>query len=161
MFSKKPEQSSPIPTARPMANNSATFSVIGPDVTIKGDIEASADLHVDGTVIGDLACSSLVQGEASRIEGNIKAESARLSGHVKGTIAARELVVLKTARVEGDVSYETLTIEQGAAVDGRFAPKGLQAESRGAPPMRGGAPAKDAAKDDGSSDEPKLSLASS
>ena len=106
-----------------MAGNGSTFSVIGPDVTIRGDVAASADLHVDGTVLGDIACANLVQGEASRIEGAITAERARLSGHVKGTITARDLVVLKTARIEGDVVYDTLTIEQGAAVEGRFAPR--------------------------------------
>ena len=73
--------------------NPGTFSVIGPDVTIRGNIEATVDLHVDGTVIGDIACASLVQGASSRIEGKIKAESARLSGTVQGTIEVRELVV--------------------------------------------------------------------
>lgn len=130
MFSKKPARtSSPITGMRPVANG-ATFSVIGPDVTIRGDIEASADLHVDGRVVGDVACASLVQGEKSLIEGAITAERARLSGQVKGTISARELVVLKTARIEGDVTYETLTIEQGAAVNGRFAPRGETAEPK-------------------------------
>ncbi|MEO0061794.1 MAG: hypothetical protein RLZZ08_354 [Pseudomonadota bacterium] len=107
--------------------NGSTFSVIGADVTIRGDIEASADLHVDGTVLGDLACSRLVQGEGSRVEGAIMADSARLAGAVKGTITARELVILKTARIEGDVHYEALTIEQGANVDGRFAPDASKA----------------------------------
>ena len=60
--------------ARPVA--SSTFSVIGADVAIKGDVEASADLHVDGTVVGDLVCASLVQGETSRIEGGITADTA-------------------------------------------------------------------------------------
>ena len=105
-----------------MANPGSTFSVIGNDVTIRGDIEASVDLHVDGTVIGNIACASLVQGESSRVEGEIRAESARLSGEIKGTIEVRNLVVLKSAKIEGDVSYDTLTIEQGASVDGRFAP---------------------------------------
>ena len=104
-----------------MANGGSTFSVIGGDVVIKGDIEASADLHVDGKVQGDLVCASLVQGESSSIEGAITAETARLSGSVKGTITARELVILKSARIEGDVRYEALTIEHGAKVDGRFA----------------------------------------
>lgn len=120
-----------------MSNPGGTFSVIGPDVTIRGDIEASVDLHVDGSVVGNIACASLVQGESSRIEGEIKAESARLSGEVQGTIEVRELVVLKSARISGDVSYDTLTIEQGASVDGRFAPlrsKGGQASSAPAKP---------------------------
>ena len=30
--------------------------------------------------------------------------------------------MLKTARIHGDVHYDALTIEQGAQVDGRFAP---------------------------------------
>ena len=102
MFSSKPEPNSSRPTRTPMASGS-TFSVIGTDVTIRGDIEASVDLHVDGKVIGNIACASLVQGEASRIEGEIKAETARLSGEVKGTIEVKNLVVLKTAKIDGDV----------------------------------------------------------
>ena len=102
-----------------MTSNS-TFSVIGSDVTIKGDVSASADLHVDGRVEGDISCAALVQGETSMIEGSIEAENARLAGRVTGSIHARELVVLRTARIEGDVHYDALTIEQGAHVDGRF-----------------------------------------
>jgi cytoskeletal protein CcmA (bactofilin family) len=120
----------------------STFSVIGADVVIKGDVTASADLHVDGRIEGDIACSALVQGEGSHVEGGIEAETARLAGSVTGSIAARELVILKTARISGDVHYDALTIEQGAEVEGRFAHR---------------TPAKAAAKDDG---EPKLTLAS-
>lgn len=149
MFSSKSEPSSPRATVKPMANSS-TFSVIGPDVTIRGDVEASADLHVDGKVVGNIACASLVQGENSHVEGEIKAESARLSGKVKGTIEVRDLVVLKSAEIDGDVSYDTLTIEQGASVEGRFAP--LRAKS--------GTAAKPAASKDADDDSQKgLSLA--
>ena len=109
-----------------MASN-ATFSVFGTDVVITGNVEASADLHVDGRVEGDITCASLVQGEASVIEGAIGAESARLAGTVKGKVIARELVILKTARIEGDVQYDALTIEHGAQVEGRFAPGGAKA----------------------------------
>jgi len=101
---------------------SSTFSVIGPDVSVKGDVNASADLHIDGTIEGDIKCASLVQGESSQISGSVIAESARLSGKVSGTITARELTILKSAIIEGDVHYDALTIEQGAQVEGRFAP---------------------------------------
>ncbi|MFU7527139.1 bactofilin family protein [Qipengyuania sp. ASV99] len=104
-----------------MSGNS-TFSVIGSDVTIKGDVHASVDLHVDGKIEGDIQCASLVQGEASVINGAVTAERARMSGKVAGSITAKELVILKTAQIEGDVHYDALTIEQGAQVDGRFAP---------------------------------------
>ena len=134
MFSKKPA-----PTTRPLVSSpakmaSSTFSVLGADTSIKGDISASVDLHIDGRVEGDIACASLVQGESSEITGNVQAEVARLSGLVRGSIRARELVVLKSARILGDVHYDALTIEQGAKVEGRFAPRGA-AEVAGEEPL--------------------------
>ncbi len=122
MFSKK--SGSPLPRSpqgKSMANS--TFSVFGPDIRIKGNVAASADLHIDGHVEGDVSCTSLVQGESGEIVGGVTAETARLSGTVRGTITVRELVVLKSARIHGDVHYDALTIEQGAQVDGRFAPR--------------------------------------
>lgn len=101
----------------------STFSVLGSDIAITGNISASADLHVDGKVEGDIVCSALVQGESSEVIGNVQAETARLAGTVRGSIAARELVILRTAKVYGDVHYDALTIEQGAYVDGRFSPR--------------------------------------
>jgi len=154
MFSKKPEQTSPgAPLRSPVRSvASSTFSVIGADVAIKGDIEASADLHVDGAVVGDLVCASLVQGETSRVEGAITADSARLSAAAKGTIAVRDLVILKTARIEGDVHYEALTIEQGAQVNGRFAPDAGKPSAVAVP--------QPAVLELGKDDEQRLSLAS-
>ena len=151
MFSKKP-----VDTPRTTggadtlpANPNSTFSVIGSDVSIKGDVSASADLHVDGAIEGDIKCSSLVQGETSQINGSIEAESARLSGKVNGSISARELVILKSARIDGDVHYDALTIEQGAQVEGRFSPK-AKARSKQAAQATEGNPGEG---------EPKLSLA--
>lgn len=120
-----------------MVGNS-TFSVIGADVVITGNISAKVDLHVDGRVEGDIACASLVQGESSVIQGAITAETARLSGTVNGSVDARELVITASAHVTGDISYETLTIEQGGHVDGQFrhksnvvaAPPQIAAEDR-------------------------------
>jgi cytoskeletal protein CcmA (bactofilin family) len=136
-----------------MTSNS-TFSVIGADVTIKGDVTASADLHVDGRIEGDIACASLVQGASSEVHGQVQAETARLAGRVVGSIHARELVILKTARVEGDVHYDALTIEQGAEVEGRFSHR-LPVKQAAAPPPV----AKPATAPDTGNDEPRLSLA--
>lgn len=138
MFSKKSDElpSSP-PPSNPgrsmMSKGNSTFSVLGSDLSIKGDIKASADLHVDGTVEGDIACSSLVQGETSVVTGAIKAETARLAGTVNGSITARELVILRSAKINGDVFYDALTIEQGAQVEGRFAHRDTKPSLAAAP----------------------------
>jgi len=132
MFSKTPASPAPA-SSRSMGGS--TFSVLGADLAIKGDIAATADLHIDGRVEGDIACAALVQGEASEISGNVQAESARLAGTVRGSITARELVILQSARIHGDVHYDALTIEQGARVDGRFAPRSTLSATGGDEPL--------------------------
>ncbi|MDR6510672.1 cytoskeletal protein CcmA (bactofilin family) [Novosphingobium capsulatum] len=114
-------------TERAAPTGAATFSVLGADVAVRGDITAAADLHVEGRVDGDVACAALVQGESSVITGAITARSARLAGTVNGAVTVADLVVGKTARIVGDVTYDTLTIEQGAQVQGRFTPRGANA----------------------------------
>ncbi len=121
MFSKKPEL-----TARPSTNSTmvgSTFSVLGPDIAINGNLMAKMDLHLDGRINGDISCAALIQGEASEVAGTVVAESARVAGRIKGSITAGVLVILKTARIEGDVTYGALTIEEGAQVDGKFTPR--------------------------------------
>ena len=73
-----------------MVASGSTFSVIGADVVMTGDIAATADLHVDGTIEGNIKCASLVQGESSSINGAVTAESARMAGKVSGSITARD-----------------------------------------------------------------------
>ena len=118
MFSKKPESTVRPSTSSPMAGS--TFSVLGPDIAIKGDLGATADLHLDGRIDGDISCAALIQGEGSEVAGMVVAESARVAGKIKGSITAGALTILKTARIEGDVTYGALTIEEGAQVDGKF-----------------------------------------
>ena len=131
MFPKKPQET-PFPALRPTtdAMGGATFSVFGADIAIKGDVTASADLHIDGRIEGDITCAALVQGEGSEITGAITAKSARLAGALRGTVTAGELVILASARIHGDVFYDTLTIEQGAMVEGRFARRSAEGVAR-------------------------------
>ena len=128
MFSKKPESTEWQSGSSAMAGS--TFSVLGPDIAINGDLSAKVDLHLDGRVNGDISCAALIQGEASEVKGSVVADSARVAGRITGSITAGALVILKTARIEGDVTYGTLTIEEGAQVDGKFTPRAAEAEPR-------------------------------
>jgi len=124
MFSKKPESTARPSASSPMAG--ATFSVLGPDIAIDGDLTATADLHLDGRIAGDISCAALIQGEGSEVSGMVVAESARIAGRIKGSITANVLTILKTARIEGDVTYGSLTIEDGAQVDGKFSHRAVE-----------------------------------
>ncbi|MFZ5796598.1 MAG: bactofilin family protein [Sphingomonas sp.] len=96
------------------------FSVIGPDVVITGNVAATADLHIDGRVDGDVHCATLVQGNDSRINGAVTAEIARLAGAIEGSVSVRQLTIERAARIVGDVEYESIAIETGASIDGRL-----------------------------------------
>ncbi len=129
MFSRsKPTQdggSAPLSGRSDMASSATgsrntPFSILGADVVIKGNVTASVDIHIDGSIEGDLVCANLVQGESSEIKGGVRAESARLAGLVDGSIEVRDLTIERSARITGDVTYENLTIAPGGQVEGRF-----------------------------------------
>lgn len=122
MFNKhrKEAPAAPVKAAR----RGGSFSVIGADVVIKGDLVTAENLQVNGRIEGDVHCGVLHQGSGGIISGNIVAEEARLAGLVDGTVSAGLLILEPSARVTGDVSYETLSIESGARVEGRFAHRG-------------------------------------
>jgi cytoskeletal protein CcmA (bactofilin family) len=122
MFNKRDD--APVSSAyQPAAVKRAApggFSVIGPDVVVTGNVHATADLHVEGRVEGDLDCGNLVLGGEASIQGMVRAESARIAGAIEGSVAIRQLVVESSARISGDVDYESISIENGAHIDGRL-----------------------------------------
>lgn len=106
------------------SGSGGSLSFIGSEVTITGNISGKGDLHLDGSVEGDIHCASLILGSGGRIKGNISAETATLGGTVGGTVSARTMIIEKTARISGDLSYESVSIETGALVDGRLTQRG-------------------------------------
>lgn len=104
------------PTA---SSKQAGLSIIGHDVTITGNVSATGDLHLDGTIEGDISCATITLGANGRVKGHIAADKAQIAGQVEGTIAVRELSIDATARITGDMSYSNVSIATGAHVDGR------------------------------------------
>lgn len=121
MFGNKTRDDRPaMPPSTGGNGRRGTFSVIGADVVIAGNINASAELHVEGRIEGDVDCAALIQGAESHIVGGVTAESARIAGAIEGAVRVRQLTVERSARITGDVEYENITIENGGHIDGRM-----------------------------------------
>jgi cytoskeletal protein CcmA (bactofilin family) len=105
---------------KPAVLNRTSPSIIGTNCSLAGDISSDGEVHVDGKVIGDVRCVTLVIGEAGGVTGEINAETVRVLGAVTGQITARAVELAKTARITGDITHETLAVEAGAFVEGRF-----------------------------------------
>lgn len=102
------------------AAESRTFSYLGSEVSVTGDIVTEGDLHLDGKVTGDVACGSLTQGPGGEVQGNIRAGDARLAGLVDGAVDAGALTIEASARITGDIVYESVSVAAGAELDGRM-----------------------------------------
>ena len=104
------------PTTR---SGNGTMSFLGAEVTVTGNIEGQGNLHIDGRVDGDVTCATLIVGNNGQVNGNIMADDAKIAGTINGTVAAKVLTIEASARITGDLSYDSVSVETGAQVDGR------------------------------------------
>lgn len=119
MFTKRDD--APGATPAPARRSGTTgFSVLGTDVVVTGNVQATADLHVEGRIDGDVDCGNLILGPEATVRGQVRAESARLAGTIEGSVAIRQVTVESSARISGDVEYESISIENGARIDGHL-----------------------------------------
>jgi cytoskeletal protein CcmA (bactofilin family) len=117
MFTTKPESGEKITklgggdTKTPFTERPATYaskspgpsaskmvpSIIGEDLTIRGNITSKGEIQVDGEIEGDLRCGSLLLGSIRGLRITLQAQS----------------------HVEGDIFHQSLAIEQGAYFEGK------------------------------------------
>jgi cytoskeletal protein CcmA (bactofilin family) len=107
----------PAPTAQRRANKIP--SVIAEDIVIEGAISGEGELHIDGTVKGDVRVARLSLGETGRIEGSATADVVEARGHIVGSVTAKQIRLFAGASVDGDLTHEQLAIEIGASFQGR------------------------------------------
>lgn len=100
-------------------NNS--INIITAGTLIKGDITASGDFRLDGTLEGNIQLNGkLVVGDSGVVNGNILCVNANIIGTVNGNLSVKELLSLNaTARVKGDILINKLSIEPGALFTGK------------------------------------------
>ena len=98
------------------------MSSISEGLKIKGEVQGTEDLRVDGEIEGkiNLPGAVVVIGPKGRVNGDVQAREVVLEGSVRGNLAARERVrIATTGKLEGDVAAERLVVEEGAHVSGR------------------------------------------
>lgn len=123
---------------KPQAVSSAP-SIIGSDVKIVGNVTTPGELQLDGIVEGDINCGALTMGEHGQVTGTIKSENVVIRGKVEGTILSRTVRLEKSCKIIGDVKHETVSVESGAFIQGKFVH--ADASARNAQPKTAGKPA--------------------
>jgi cytoskeletal protein CcmA (bactofilin family) len=94
---------------------------IGKSVVIKGDLQGSEDLTIEGQVEGTIALKEnvLTIGANGRIKAQVFAKTVIILGTVNGNVTAAEKVEIRAgASVDGDVAAPRVAIAEGAEFHG-------------------------------------------
>jgi len=96
------------------------INIISEGTTIEGSLKSEYDIRVAGIIKGHVETKGkfMLTGKG-HIEGDIKAESADISGLVEGQLQIeKQLILRKSSVIKGDLFIKSLLVEQGAKFEG-------------------------------------------
>lgn len=99
----------------------AVDTIIGVNVTLKGNIHNKGSIQVNGTVEGEVKSDeNVIVGETAQIKGPVVAKKIEASGIIRGLVEATEkLEINPTGKIYGDVNAKILIIKEGAIFVGK------------------------------------------
>jgi cytoskeletal protein CcmA (bactofilin family) len=99
----------------------ATRTVLGPSVTLRGELTADEDLAIEGQFDGTIHLRDhcVTVGPEGQVKAEIQTSRVVVLGSVTGNITARERIeIRKTGSVMGDLVAPSIAIEDGAYFKG-------------------------------------------
>jgi cytoskeletal protein CcmA (bactofilin family) len=111
---------------KPAQNAGQIDTLIGPQVVIRGDLQFSGGLYIEGRIIGKVIAEEgqraiLTLAEQGSIEGEVQAPVVVINGQLHGDVYATDRVELAAkARVRGNVHYQVVEMTAGAQLTGRL-----------------------------------------
>jgi cytoskeletal protein CcmA (bactofilin family) len=96
-------------------------TIIGPNTSMSGDIEAGGFTRIDGSIRGNvIAKGRVVIGERARMKSSVSGTAITIGGVVFGNLIASEsLVILSTALVLGDIITRRIQADEGCLIHGK------------------------------------------
>ncbi len=105
-----------------MAAGESGAAVIGKSVQIRGELNGSEDLLVDGVVEGTIILSEsrLTIGQNAKVAANVSAKDVIIVGVLQGDVRASGKVELRQgATLTGDITAARLSIEENSNFKGK------------------------------------------
>lgn len=95
-------------------------SVIANNVNVLGNLVSDGILDIDGQIDGNVRAEIVTLRPNGRIRGDLMAAEVFVHGTVDGLIKAQAVNLFSSAVVHGTIMHETITVEDGAQVDGKL-----------------------------------------
>ena len=109
-------------------------ATIGRGTRVRGRVEGSGDLRIDGELTGDVRVSGAVSiGAGGSVTGDVGGSEVTVDGALTGDVTSQGAVLIRSgAQVEGNMSGTEVALEEGATFSGRIEadfelPDGLEA----------------------------------
>lgn len=93
-------------------------SILSAGARVQGDIVSDGEVHIIGSVAGNVTAHKLTLGEGGNLSGTVETETAIINGVLTGRLAAVNVVLGTSARVTADIIYVSMRIEPGAVFEG-------------------------------------------
>ena len=93
-------------------------SIISADVVMRGNVNSSGEIQLDGSLEGDIKAGSLIIGDKASVKGEVICETVTVRGRVEGGIRAKSVSLAATAHIQGDILHSSLSVETGAHFEG-------------------------------------------
>ncbi|MBC5619900.1 MULTISPECIES: bactofilin family protein [Butyricimonas] len=96
------------------------LNLLSEGTQITGDLHASNDIRVDGTIKGKINTTGrLIIGQTARVEGEVTSPSVDILGTMEGSIVSDGSVSLRAKSVfTGTIKAAYIAIESGAVFNG-------------------------------------------
>jgi cytoskeletal protein CcmA (bactofilin family) len=95
-------------------------SVIAANMNVLGNVVSDGILDIDGQIDGNVRAEIVTLRPNGRVRGDLMAAEVYVHGTVDGLIKAQAVNLFSTAVVHGTIMHETITVEDGAQVDGKL-----------------------------------------
>lgn len=107
---------------RSQTPSAAGFSVVDEQLVIRGDLDTSGTVRVDGQVLGALhRAGTLIVGAGGMVVGNVEAREVVVAGAIHGNVSARGRIEIEPgALVQGEVHAATMVLRESGAVNGHL-----------------------------------------
>jgi cytoskeletal protein CcmA (bactofilin family) len=101
-------------------NFRSTPTIISKDLKVEGEIVSLGIIEIEGNIKGTLRGNSVILREDCLVEGTVIAETLSIRGRFDGMIKAKNISIANKAEVVGTIEYVSLSVEDGASIDGQF-----------------------------------------
>ncbi len=111
------------PPSRPAVATSSRQAVLGPSISIKGNLSGEEDVLIEGQIDGEISFrqNTVTIGPKGRVKADIHCKTVFVEGQVNGNLyGAEKVVVRQSGRVEGNAVAPRVVLEEGANFRGNI-----------------------------------------